>query len=220
MRKYLILFGFLSGGPYYHLVGRTGNNVGRVRGGKNVFSMRPQPSSKPPTAAQLDVRLRFSLIVSMCSWITALIEVGFQEHNEDESAMNAAVSYNLLNAVTGVSPNFVVDYPKFMYSKGKLSGPADHEVETTVVAQLKFNWSAELMNGLGDDTDMATILVYNPAKDVFLPKVGAATRSALTYTLNVPASFSGDTVQCYMSFVAADGKKVSNSVFLASTEVL
>lgn len=40
---HLILFGFLSGGPYYHLVGRTGNNVGRVLNGKKNLLYAPAP---------------------------------------------------------------------------------------------------------------------------------------------------------------------------------
>ncbi len=220
MKKPLILFGFLSGGPYYHLVGRTGNNVGRVVNGKNTFSMRPHPSSKPPTAAQLDVRLHFALINSFCSWIAPLIEVGFQDHKQDESANNAAVSYNLLNAVTGVSPNFVVDYPKFLYSRGKLSTPTTPEIATTTAAQVDFTWSAALMNDIGEDTDRATIMVYNPAQDVFITKVSAAARSAMNYTLILPAGFSGEMVHCYMSFVAVGGKTVSKSVYVGSALVI
>ncbi|RZL02589.1 MAG: hypothetical protein EOO89_29035 [Pedobacter sp.] len=219
MRIYLIL-GFLSGGPFYHLIGRTGNNVGRVRGGKNTFSMRPHPSSKPPTESQLDAREEFAFIVTMLKWITALIRVGYQVHKPGESAMNAAVSYNIKHAVTGIAPNYVLDYPKFMYSTGMLSGPTNPEVETTVVAQLKFNWDDSLETGIGSATDLATLLVYNPAKDRFIPMVAAAARSVMTYTLTVPGNFSGDTVHCYMSFVSVDGKTVSDSVHIGGIAVL
>lgn len=220
MNKPLILFGFLRGGPYYHLVGRTGNNVGRVRGGKNVFSMRPHPSSKPPTEAQLDVREQFSLIVTFLSWITSIIRVGFQGRSEGESAMNAAVSYNYRNAITGVSPNYVIDYPKMVYSKGQLSEAADPEVATTVASQVTFSWGTALESGEGSLTDLATVLVYNADKDKFLPIVGAAARSVQTYVLHVPATFTGDLLHCYISFVAVGGKAVSNSVYVGSVTVL
>lgn len=42
----------------------------------------------------------------------------------------------------------------------------------------------------------------------------AVPRSALTYTMNLPADYGGDTVHAYMSFVAADGKMASNSKYL------
>lgn len=220
MKKPLILFGFLRGGPYYHLVGRTGNNVGRVRGGKNVFSMRPHPSSKPPTELQLDVREQFSLIISILKWITVLIRVGFQHRKEGESAMNAAVSYNYRNAITGVSPNYVIDYPKMMYSQGLLSEASSPEVVASVASQVTFNWTDDMESGEGSLTDLATVLVYNPAKDKFLPMVGAAARSVQTYVLHLPAGFSGDLVHCYISFVAVGGKAVSNSVYVGSVTVL
>jgi len=220
MKKPLILFGFLSGGPYYHLVGRTGNNVGRVRGGKNVFSMRPHPSSKPPTELQLDVREQFSLIVSILKWITVLIRVGFQDRNGGESAMNAAVSYNYRNAITGVSPNYVIDYPKMMYSQGLLSEAAAPEVEAMVANKVTFSWGTALESGLGSLTDLATVLVYNPAKDRFVPMAGAAARSVQVYELSLPATFSGDLLHCYISFVAVGGKVVSNSVYVGSVTAM
>jgi len=44
--------------------------------------------------------------------------------------MNAAVDYNLERAVTGVSPNYVLDYPKVLFSKGRLAGANAMEVAT------------------------------------------------------------------------------------------
>ena len=122
--------------------------------------------------------------------------------------------------MSGTAPNFVIDYPNFLYSKGRLSAAYSPEVETTVAAQLKYTWLATLGTGIGGPTDMATIVVYNPIKDVFVTMTSAAARSALTYTLLVPADFSGDIVQCYISFVSADGKVASDSLFVTATEVL
>jgi len=208
--------GFLTGGPYYNLIGRTGNNVGRRVRGKNVFSMRPHKSTKPPTEAQLEVRSKFGLMMSWLSWLSPLVEVGFQDHDASESAMNACFSYNFKNAITGVSPNFRVDYPKVLYSKGKLSPAFDPEVALAPAQGLDFNWTAELGNGVGSLTDMATVMVYNPTKDRFVVMTNAAPRSALTYTLTLPGDYAGTTIHCYISFVSVDGKMASNSTYIAA----
>lgn len=49
------------------------------------------------------------------------------------SPMNAAVSYNLKNAIT---PDFQVDYPKLIYSKGNLSLPP--LTKALVAGEVKF----------------------------------------------------------------------------------
>ena len=200
---------------------KTGALVGRWINGQNVISAVPHPSQEPPSTAQLNQRAKFRLLVLFQSWISPIIRTGFQNaHEEKQSAFNAAFRYNYRYAITGTAPNFVIDYPNFVYSKGRLSGAYNAEVETTVVAELKFNWAASLGTGIGGPTDMATVVVYNPLKDVFATMANAAPRSALTYTLLLPGDFSGDTVQCYISFVSADGKLASDSLFVAATEVL
>ena len=89
-----------------------------------------------------------------------------------------------------------------------------------VAATIQFNLLATLATGIGALTDMATVVVYNEAKDQFVTLANAAARSALTYNLSVPADFSGDDVQCYISFVAADGKTASDSSYLGEFTVL
>ncbi|WP_285060233.1 DUF6266 family protein [Pedobacter ginsengisoli] len=82
-----------------------------------------------------------------------------------------AVSYHLNNAVTGVAPNFTIDYPKVKYSRGKLTLPDNIAMATTVDAQLDISWS-----NLGTDdqfqnaTDRLTLMVYNPSKTKFTYK--------------------------------------------------
>jgi len=212
--------GFLTGGPFYHMVGRTGNNVGRVVKGKNVIAMRPSPSSKPATQAMLDQRFKFGLITSWLRRLGAVIDVGFKDYDAEMSSRNAAISYNLLNAVIGVSPNFTIDYEKVVYSRGKLDVANNPLVAVTTAAKLDYSWAAPTgdTNALG--TDKVTFVVYNEAKNKFVTLKGVVQRSALAYVLQLPPDWSGDEVQTYISFVSADGKLVSDSVYLAPVTVL
>ena len=212
--------GRLTGGPYYDLIGRTGNNVGRRVGGKNLFYMRPHKSNRPPSPAQLAVQERLGMMSSWLSWVSPMIDVGFQEHGQNESAMNAAVSYNVKNAITGVAPLQTINYPEVLFSRGKISPPANAEVATMVVARLDISWSDVRENGIGALTDMANIIVFNPAKDLFAVVADAAPRSAMSYEMLLPGSFSEDNVHMYMHFVAADGKSVGTTYYLGATVVL
>jgi len=215
-----MFMGRLMGGPYYFLVGRTGNNVGRVRNGKNTFSMRPHPSSKPPTEAQLAVRVPFGIFTAWLSWISPIIEIGFQEHDEDESAMNAAVGYNIKNAITGVYPMQAIDYPNVLLSRGKVSGPSSPVMATTVDAQLDISWSDVIESTIGSLTDMATFVVYNPSREAFAVRASVVARSVESYDILLPSAWSTENVHVYMIFVAVGGKAVSNSAYLGAIVVM
>ena len=214
-----MFMGRLTGGPYYFLIGRTGNNVGRVRNGKNTFSMRPHPSSKPPTEAQLAVRFPLGMFAAWLSWISPVIEIGFQDYDEGESAMNAAVGYNIKNAVTGVYPMQAIDYPKVLLSRGKVSGPSSPVMATTVDAQLDITWSDVIESTIGSLTDMATFVVYNPSRGAFAVRSGVVARSAESYDILLPSAWSTENVHVYMIFVEVGGKAVSTSAYLGATVV-
>ncbi|RZM21214.1 MAG: hypothetical protein EOO88_33950 [Pedobacter sp.] len=212
--------GRLTGGPYYDLIGRTGNNVGRRVRGKNLFYMRPHTSNRPRSAAQLAVMERLGMAASWLSWVAPMIEIGFQDHEENESPMNAAVGYLIKNAITGVAPLQTIDYPKVLFSRGRVSMASAAEVATTAPSQLDFSWDDICDNGIGSLTDMANFVVYNVDKDYFAVIADAVPRSAMSYDMSLPASFSGDTVHIYTHFVSANGKMVSNSYYLGTAIVL
>jgi len=201
---------------------KTGPLVGRWRDGQNVITAIPHPSQEPASEGQLNYRAKFKLVVSWLSWMTPIVRVGFQNaHEEKRTAFNAAFMYNYENAITGTTAaNFTIDYSKVVVAKGNLSNASDPVMATTVDAQLDFSWDALIANGVGAVTDKATFVVYNPSKQLFVTAVGAAPRSALTYDMGLPSSFSGDTVYVWMFMVAADGKTNSSSFNFGSTVVM
>ncbi len=200
---------------------KLGSAIGHYTNGQNVLTALPHPSSEPPTAAQLAQQARFGLVTAFLSYIGDLVKAGFQmETKKNQSPMNVAVSYNLKNAVTGVAPDVTIDYPKLAYSMGKVDVPTNAAVESAAGAHLVFTWTAAVLSGFGHEADKATILVYNPDKDRFVSLAAAALRSALTYNLQLPLDFAGDEVHTYMSFVSADGKGASKTVYVGEVTVL
>lgn len=199
---------------------KTGPLVGHLVNGQNVITSVPNKSSKPPTLKQLDQRMRFGLVTSYLSWMSALIEPGFQGQEEKQSPMNRAVQYNLRYAVTGISPNFSIDHAKMVYSLGKCPLPAAPIVEALVGAKANFSWGASFLNKYGKITDLVNVVVYHPEKNLFVILEGAADRSELNFSLQLPADFIGDTVYCYLNFVSLSGKLASNSKYLGQMLVV
>jgi hypothetical protein len=200
---------------------KTGALVGHYTNGQNVITAIPHPSQKPATTAQINQRAKFKTVVSFLSRLTGLVRVGFRNaHEAKQSAFNAAFVYNYQNAVIGVGPDFTLDFEKFMYSKGNLSEPYAPEYLTDVPAKIKFSWLDYLGTGIGAQTDMFTVVVYCPVLDQFVSLANAVSRSALTYTLQLPPPFSGKVVNAWVSMVSADGKLASNSISLPDITVL
>ncbi|SMC43846.1 DUF6266 family protein [Pedobacter africanus] len=212
--------GKLTGGIDYDMIGLLGNHVGRRTKGENIIAMRPAKSNKPPTQAQLNQRLKFALMAGWLRRLAAVINVGFQEYDAEMSPRNAALSWNLKNAIAGASPNYTIDYANVVYSKGLLDLPQAPQIAPAAGAKLDYSWGAVSGDTNGLATDKVTFAVYNPAKNKFVTLKGGAVRSALAYSLQLPPDWSGDGVEAYLSMVSADGKLVSDSYYVGPFTVL
>lgn len=200
---------------------KTGALVGHRTGGQNVITAIPHPSNKPPSVAQINQRAKFGMLVSFLRRMTSLIRVGFQDAREQkQSAFSAAITENYYKAITGVAPNFTIDYAKLVYSKGLLSIPYNPTVVIDTPATVKVSWLAYFEADSGSATDMATIVLYNPTKGKFVKLTGASARSTLTFNLPVPADFAGDECHVWISMVSANGKLVSDSQYIGEFTIL
>ncbi|WP_026063436.1 DUF6266 family protein [Pedobacter arcticus] len=205
------------------ILGGFSGKVGTVIGGnwKGVDYMRslPKASSKAPTALQSDQRIKFAAVMAFLKPISALISKGYQAATGARTPMNAAVSYHVKNAIMGASPDFEVDTTKVIFSQGDLAGPWATIVESTLPASILFSWQDNTGTGLAEANDKAILLVYNATKSQYVSLENAANRSEGEVNLILPATFTGDEVDCWMSFSNEDGKRIATSVYIGKTTV-
>jgi len=207
-------------GPFGGFSGKTGGLVGTMKKGRNIITSVHTPSSKAPTKKQTDQRFKFGLVTSLLAYLSGLIDIGFGEHKVSGSAMNAEVAYNLKYAVTGVSPDFSINLPQLSFSRGKLIGPKSVTAEALAGAKVKFSWTAsEDVRKLTNPADSLMIMVYNSEKTEFITSTNAASRSALTYTIQLPVDFTGDKVHTYLAFAGIEGK-VSDSIYAGVVSII
>ena len=211
--------GELTGGPFYDLIGKTGNNVGRKVRGKNTFSMAPPKRKKPGTVNQQAWENFMKLMFAMVKSLKALVEVGFSTYTDRMSASNAALQYNAKNAVMGVAPNYSIDYAKLMYSKGTTVAPDFGTVEAIAGGKVDIGWEMPVNTSFALSTDMAYFMAYCAQADRYAIVEAAVPRSALTYQMKLPQIFVGKEAHVYMSFVSVLGKP-GNSVYLGVVEVV
>lgn len=208
--------GFLGG-----FQGQLGTAYGCFWRLMDLIKAMPRKSNKPPTPAQLNVQLRWALITDFLGWLAPVIKVGFQDKPSNQSAMNAAVSYNVQNAVTGVSPNYTIDFTKLRLSQGPLEEASGYEFETEVGSKINLSWLASVAGAVNSFvTDKVSIVVYNLDKHKFVMLKDVATRDDLEYSVQLPLDYVGDTVHCYMTLTRADDKMVSLSQYVGTLTVI
>jgi hypothetical protein len=196
--------------------GKVGRVVGSVVRGVHYMKGLGDVRTDNPTQKQLDQRLKFALVMGFLKPLQGILKTGFKAGSTGLTSLNKAMAANLNEAIKGSSPNFTLDYTKFMISKGPLQAPMGAGIDVASGAKIVFSWQN---SGAIASTDLATVLVYNPVRDTYVVLPGAAPRSAETYTLQLPTAFAGDTVHMWINFVSADGEQSSNSQYIGELEV-
>src|SRR5690349_9396282 len=142
------------------ILGPVSGSVGTIVGSswKDIDYIRSK-SSRPrgePTQAQLDVQLKFSLLMNFVSTMTELVNLTFAKYATDMSQSNAAFAYNYRNAITGTSPDYTIDYANALVSRGDLAN-ATGVAATVTNGVLHFTWTDNSGLGLAAPTDKAVL---------------------------------------------------------------
>lgn len=197
---------------------KVGTGIGRLRRGQNVLTALHRKSNKPATKKQLDAQLKFGLLNSFLSNIDKLVNIGFMPYAKVNSPVNTAYSYNWKHAFVNEGDTYRINYPQMVYSRGHVVTPegvqAGHSTEGIV-----FSWLPQPQSAYCQFSDLASFLIYNPSKDDSMILINKVNRYALGYSMQIPVSYAGDTVHCYMNFVSANGKHNGDSVYIGEVEV-
>lgn len=198
------------------LSGKVGNVIGGSWKGIDYLRIKPSSVANPRTTGQVNQRNKFTATLEFLQPNQAFIKKGYKAYAVKKTEFNAAMSYVLNNAVTGAAPNFQVEYSDALLSRGMLSGALNPDTNLATAEQVTFSWDDNSNEGNAAPTDKAMVLVYNPAKRESMYVLEGADRSVGAQTVQIPATYAGDTVEMFIAFISADGTKVSDSVYLGS----
>jgi len=205
------------------ILGGFSGKVGNVIGGnwKGIDYMRVKPASvaNPQTEGQMDQRSRFTTALAFLQPMKDFIKVGYKGYAVKMTQFNSAMSYILKNAVFGVYPDYAIDYDSALISRGSLPSALNGAASSAVPGNVTFSWSDNSVEGNAQPTDKSMLLVFNPAKNETVFVTDGATRAEGTQTLVVPANYSGDRVECFISFISADKISVANSRYIGTVTV-
>jgi len=198
------------------LSGKVGNIIGGSWKGIDYIRIKPSSVANPRTEGQVNQRNKFTVTLEFIQAVKPFIKEGYKKLAVKKTEFNAGMSYVLNNAITGTSPNFIVDYPNALVSRGGLSRPLNPTTDLSTAGEVTFGWSDNSDEGRAKPTDKAMLLVYNPSKKESISILEGADRSVGSETVVIPNTYAGDTVELFMAFISANGRKLSNSVYLGS----
>jgi len=201
------------------ILGGFSGKVGTVVGSnwKKVAYMRSLPLKvkNPRTEPQMMQRSKFALTLYFLKPVNGLLRIGWKLYANKQSPINAAMSYTIANAITGNYPNYAIDPSKVLISRGSLT-PAYNASATLASGAINFEWDDNSGSSAAKMSDKALIAVINPTKSEAVFDTAGASRVDTAQSVNLPANWSGETVEAYLGFISEDGREVANSVYLGS----
>jgi len=190
--------------------GKVGNVVGSTWKGKSVMKIRPATVTNPNTERQQNQRSRFGLVGRFLQAHRNLIRIGFRAYTKDMTASNAAMSYNLANAVSGQFPDLSMDFSKVRISMGTLAPVSGVAVASESAASVTLNWLDNSQANNAHESDQLVVSLFDVATSEVVYVPGCASRSQATATLNLPAEWSGRTVEVLAFLISLEGTSTSN----------
>ena len=204
----------LRNGPLGFISGKVGNVI--AGNWRDISYLRglSKRSTKEPTEQQLIARMKFSLALAFLAPIKEVVDLGFKnQYTGRMTAFNHSVKMNI-EAVKGTFPDLLIDPAKIVLSTGNLMRCADVVMDPTGPGIVTVSWGDLGQVKAQLATDIPTVVLYNPAKEVHATYSGTARRGDYSMELEIPQSFSGDEVHGYIFFTTATGDKNSKSVYL------
>jgi hypothetical protein len=205
------------------LLGKSSKTIGNIvtytSGGQQIARTKPSHYSDANTDNQKLQRTAFSLILSMFRLISPAVKVAFPERQGKHSAYNVFMKENVPVAVSGSLGSQSVSFSDIIAGKGSLLKPRNVALISDITDRIDISWDDNTNNTTGFGTDKAVITVFNPAKDEAETYIFSAQRQSAGQNISTPASWQGDTVHVYLSFVSGDNGKASDSVYAGSVSV-
>lgn len=205
----------LNSGILGGISGTVGNVVGGRWNGIDYIRSKPAKVKNPNTEGQQKQRMRFRLVIGLLKRISPLVKVGFSKSSSKQTPMNAAMSVNLKQAVTGEFPDLEIDPEKLVFSTGDLSSGGNPGMDASQPGTVTITWENSSEAGNASGTDGAIALLYNTDLNEVVYRMSGVVREDESLELTIPQSWEGSNIAGYLAFRSETGDATSPSRFIA-----
>jgi len=201
--------------------GKVGAVVGYVSRGKSIMRGLPNINkSRKPSALQARQHVKFSLINKFLGPIIPFLNTTNKTDNPDLSGYNKAFSYNVKNAISGSSSDMGIHYEMVLLSRGDLPNVKQSSAESATTGKISLSWTDNSGSGQASPNDRAFVAVYCPQKMISWEYGLELTERSAGMLLFDVSGFSGHLAHVYLGFLSANGKEVSDSLYVGPVQVL
>lgn|SRR5487761_2736090 len=203
------------------ILGGFSGKVGTVIGSnwKGIDYMRSKANKRSfiPSQKQLEQQMKFALMMRFLQPMSALLGISFSDFAIQKTGINSAFAYNFSNAITGIFPDYAIDYSKALVSRGLLPNVLGPSVISGAGSILTWSWT-DNTSADAKATDQAILVAYCPEMKQAIYTTNGGNRSDLTADLNL-LTFAGKAVETFIGFISADGRSVAVSIFTGEVTV-
>lgn len=196
--------------------GRVGTVVGGRRNGIDYMRAKRSDVKDAKSDAQANQRARLVTVLHFLKPFRAFFPVGFKNRKNGLSSFNAAVSCNMQEALTGVYPDFSIDYSKLKVSRGTLPGALNPAVIKGQTGELLFTWEDNCDRIGAMANDKVALLVYHPQKKNAVSLLLGNSRTTGSQVFTLPDGFGKEDLQCYIAFRNISQTNISDSQYVGS----
>jgi hypothetical protein len=200
--------------------GKTGPVIGSSWKGRPVMRARPvYKKNRKFSPVQLAQQEKFTLMGKFLHGVDELLATSFINADQQQTGFNAAMAYNLHEAVDGLASPFSINYEKIRLAQGSLCLATKPVVEAFADNELRFSWSFTPGIAKTKPSDKAVVVLYSETTKQFLyTKDTGAVRSDGELTLDAQA-YSDETVHAWFFFLSEEETKACDSVYLGTVDV-
>ena len=198
--------------------GKIGTVVGSTWNGIDYMRSLPRRSKRKPTEAQKAQRMKLAMAIAFLRPLSGLVNMGFKSIAVKKTGFNAATSQLISGAVSGIYPDFAIDYSKVLISIGNLTGAWNAAVFSATAGVLTVSWENNSGSGTAKATDKAVLVVYNPSRTEVLYTSEGSSRDLGMQSFSFPANYSGQTVHVWISFISQN-QIMSTSIYVGNAEL-
>lgn len=165
-------------------------------------------SKKPKRKQKMQQEKRLKAI-AFINVLNPLLVITYRFTCENVSYYSCAMKH-VLFWVSGAPQNLVIDYSKVLVASGKRFN-TERAIAKPVGEAIMFKWEDDLLPK-EYDTDKTILVAYCEVLNKCIFTTTGPPRNAYKAKLEI-AAFRGRAVHTWLSFIAADGKEVSDSIY-------
>ena len=207
----------LKPGPFGIPIGRIGNTLFYILNGQGVCRSIGE-QTKEGTPKQKANRSEMKLLMKLLKPLQGFIKHGFEYEAKGTvcNAFNLATSYNKHHAIQGEHPNLSINYSKVKLSSGALPLANDLQIHKSE-GGLTIKWNGTHQWAGDQYDDLVMIALYHPSEGKASVFLNAGRRDQGTCFVQIEnQQFLDEPIEAYLCFKSADGKSISDSVYLGN----